>query len=128
MTDAEGYILAHLVAFVEEGMPDGLVIDAIDPGPARDGDPLDESVTYRNAAREPVGLSGYTNDLGGGQRDDLPEVTLDSGASLMIHIGSSTDTATDYSLSRERATLNDKGDTVALLDPDGGVSTRRVYT
>ena len=128
LTDTEGYTLADLVAFGEEGTPDGLVIDAIDPGPAGDGDPLDESVTLRNAAREPADISGYTIDLGGGQRDDLPEVTLDSGASLTVHTGSGTDTATDYYLGRERAALNDQGDTVTLLDPDGEVSTRRVYT
>ena len=110
-------------------MADGLVIDAIDPGPdSVGGDPLDESVTLRNAAREAVDLTGYVIDLSGGQRDDLPSITLDPDATLTIHIGSGTDTDTEYYLGRERAALNDAGDTVTLLDPDGGVSTRRVYT
>ena len=128
LTDTEGYTLADLVAFGEEGTPDGLVIDGIDSGPAGDGDPLDESVTLRNAAREPVDLSGYVIDLSGGQRDDLPEMTLDPGSTLTVHVGSGTDTDTEYYLGRERAALNDGGDTVTLRNPEGEVSTRRVYT
>ena len=128
LTDTDEYTLADLVAFGEEGTPDGLVIDAIDSGPAGDGDPLDESVTLRNAAREPVDLSGYVIDLSSGQRDDLPEVSLDPGSTLTLHVGSGTDTSTEYYLGRERAALNDGGDTVTLLNPEGEVSTRRVYT
>ena len=130
LTPTEGYTLADLVAFAEEGTPDGLVIEAIDPGPgaAVDGDPLDESVTLSNHGSEGIDLSGYVIDLGGGQRDGLPDLALDPSASLTIHIGSGTDTDTEYYLGRERAALNDAGDTVTILDPDGEVSTRRVYT
>ncbi len=128
LTETDGYTLADLVAFGEEGTPDGLVIDAIDPGPAGDGDPLEESVTLRNATREPVDLAGYVIDLSGGQQDDLPDLLLDPDETLTIHVGSGTDTATDHYLGRERAALNDEGDTVTLLDPDGEVSTRRIYT
>ncbi|MBP1921225.1 hypothetical protein J2751_000208 [Halorubrum alkaliphilum] len=127
LTDTEGYTLADLIAFGEEGAPDGLVIDAINPGPGGDGDPLNESVTLRNATRETVDLSGYVLDLSGGQRDDLPDTTLAPDATVTIHVGSGTDTDADYYLGRERAALNDEGDTVTLLDPDGEVSTRRVY-
>lgn len=128
LTETEGYTLADLVAFGEEGTPDGLVIDAIDPGPTGDGDPLQESVTLRNATHDPVDLTGYVLDLSGGQQDELPSTTLDPGAELTVHIGSGTNTDTDHYLGRERAALNDTGDTVTLLDPDGEVSTRRVYT
>ena len=129
LTETEGYTLADIVAFGEEGTPDGLVIDAIDPGPdGAGGDPLDESVTLRNMASEAVDLTGYVIDLSGGQQDALPSTVLDPDGTLTIHVGSGTDTNTDYYLGRERAALNDAGDTVTLLDPDGVVSTRRVYT
>lgn len=128
LTETDGYTLADLIAFGEEGTPDGLVIDAIDPGPAGDGDPLDESVTLTNRSAEPVETAGYVLDLGGGQRDELPDTTLDPDGSLTIHVGSGTNSDDDHYLGRGRAALNDEGDTVTLLDPDGAVSTQRVYT
>ncbi|KOX97201.1 MULTISPECIES: peroxidase family protein [Halorubrum] len=125
-TATAGYTLADITAFAAEARPDGLVIDAIDPGPGAGGDPLDESVTLRNAAAEPIDLSGYAIDLGG-QRDDLPDATLDPDETLTVHIGPGTDTAADHYLDRGAPALNDAGETVAVFDPDGERSTRRRY-
>ena len=126
LTPTEGYTLADLTEFADEANPDGLVIESLDPGAAPGDAPTDESVTFRNDASEPADLDGYVLDLGG-QRDDLPATTVAPGATLTIHIGSGTDTETDVYLGRDAAALNDEGDAVTLLDPDGEVSTRRVY-
>ncbi|WP_193308490.1 peroxidase family protein [Halorubrum halophilum] len=121
-----GYTLADLTAFAEEARPDGLVIDSLDPVAAPGDDPTDESVTLRNDANDPVDLDGYVLDLGG-QRDTLPAETVPPGSTLTIRIGGGTDSAGEIHLSREAAALNDDGDAVTLLTPDGEVSTRRVY-
>lgn len=125
-TDTAGYTLADLTAFADEANPDGIVVESIDTGPAGHGDPLEESVTLRNAATESVELAGYVLDLGG-QRDDLPDTTLAPGETFTVHIGPGTDTDTDHYLGRGAPALNDEGDTVTVVGPDDAVSARRVY-
>ena len=126
LAPTEGYTLADLTAFADEANPDGLVIESIDPGAAPADAPTEESVTLRNDAGEPVDLDGYVFDLGG-QRDPLPATTVAPGATLSVHVGSGTDGGGDVYLGRDAAALNDEGDVVTLLAPDGEVSTRRVY-
>ncbi|ELZ45990.1 myeloperoxidase, thyroid peroxidase, cyclooxygenase catalytic domain-containing protein [Halorubrum coriense DSM 10284] len=130
-TPTDGYTLADITAFAAEARPDGLVIDTIDAGPgsgAADGagDPLDESVRLRNAAAEPIDLTGYVIDFDG-QRDDLPGATLAPDETLTVHVGSGTDTAADHYLGREAPVLDDGGEVVTLYDPDGERTTRRRY-
>ena len=126
LTPTDGYTLADLTAFADEANPDGLVIESVDPGAAPADAPTDESVTLRNDAAEPADLDGYVLDLGG-QRDPLPATTVASGATLTVHVGSGSDGAGDVYLDRGAAALNDEGDVVTLLAPDGEPSTRRVY-
>ena len=131
LTPTEGYTLADITAFASEATPDGLVIDAVDPGPGSGdgdgtGDPLDESVTLRNAADDPLDLTGYVLDLDG-QQDDLPGVTLGPEEPLTVHIGAGTDSSTDHYLGRGAPALDDDGEVVTVYDPDGERSTRRRY-
>ena len=130
-TPTEGYTLADITEFAAEANPDGLVVDAIDAGPGSDvgnaaRDALDESVTLRNAAAEPIDLTGYVLDLDG-QRDDLPSATLDPDETLTVHVGSGTDTATDYYFGRDAPALDDEGEVVTVYAPDGERTTRRRY-
>ena len=130
-TPTDGYTLADVTAFAAEARPDGLVIDAVDAGPGSDvgdatGDALDESVTLRNAAAEPIDLTGYVVDLGG-QRGDLPDAMLAPDETLTVHVGSGTDTATDHHLGRGAPALDDEGEVVTVYGPDGERSTRRRY-
>lgn len=92
----------------------------------RDGDPLNESLTLRNAGNDPADPSGYVIDLSGGQRDSLPKTARDPGAAPTVRVDSGTDIGADYYPGQERAALSDGGDTVTLLGPGSEVSTRRV--
>jgi hypothetical protein len=130
-TPTEGYTLADVTAFAAEAEPDGLVIHAVDAGPGSDagdgsGGPLDESVTLRNAADDPIDLTGYVIDLDG-QRDDLPGATLGPDETLTVHVGAGTDTSTDHYLGRSAPALDDEGEVVTVYGPDGDRSTRRRY-
>lgn len=130
-TPTEGYTLADVTAFAAEAGPDGLVIDAVDAGPGSDagdgaGDALDESVTLRNLAEEPIDLTGYEIDLDG-QRDDLPGATLGPDETLTVHVGAGTDTASDHYLGRGAPALDDEGEVVTVYGPGGDRSTRRRY-
>ena len=130
-TPTEGFTLADVTAFAAEAGPDGLVIDAVDAGPGSDagdgaGDALDESVTLRNLAEEPIDLTGYEIDLDG-QRDDLPGATLGPDETLTVHVGAGTDTASDHYLGRGAPALDDEGEVVTVYGPGGDRSTRRRY-
>jgi len=130
-TPTDGYTLADITAFAAEARPDGLVIDAVDAGPGSGvgdgaGDALDESVTLRNIADDPIDLTGYVIDLDG-QRDDLPSATLDPDETLTVHVGSGTDSAADHYLGRNAPALDDDGEVVTVFDPDGERTTRRRY-
>jgi hypothetical protein len=138
-TATDGYTLADITAFAAEANPDGLVIEAVDAGPGSGGDAgangdagdatgdaLDESVTLRNAAAEPIDLTGYVIDLDG-QRDDLPDATLGPEETLTVHVGAGADTATDHYLGRDAPALDDEGEVVTVYAPDGERTTRRRY-
>lgn len=130
-TPTDGYTLADITEFAAEANPDGLVIYAVDAGPGSDvgdaaGDVLDESVTLRNAADDPIDLTGYVIDLDG-QRGDLPGATLGPDETLTVHVGAGTDTSTDHYLGRGAPVLDDEGEVVAVYGPDGERSTRRRY-
>ncbi|ELZ35699.1 peroxidase family protein [Halorubrum tebenquichense] len=131
-TATEGYTLADITAFASEAAPDGLVIDAIDAGPGSDvgetdsGDSVDESVTLRNAAAERIEVAGYAIDFGG-QRDDLPDATLDPDETLTVHVGDGSDAPGHHYLGRSGPALDDEGDVVTVYDSDGERTTRRRY-
>ncbi|MFW6000423.1 MAG: peroxidase family protein [Halorubrum sp.] len=130
-TPTAGYTLADITAFAAEAAQGGLVIEAVDAGPGSGvgdgaGDALDESVTLRNAADEPIDLTGYAIDLDG-QRDELPSATLGPDETLTVHVGAGTDTSSDHYLGRGAPALDDEGEVVAVYDPDGERTTRRRY-
>ena len=132
MTPTEDYELGDIVAFGEEAVPDGLVISEVQPYPEQGDDQLDESVTLMNRGEEPLDITGYTIDFGGGQVDtfdsDDDTVEIDPQERLTVRTGSGNTIDTDYYLNRGRPVLNNAGDMVTVRTESGEVSTRWMYT
>lgn len=87
----------------------------------------EETVTLHNGGETAVDLSGWTVADEAGHEYTFGDVTLDPGASVTLHTGSGTDTATDVYWGRSSAVWNNDGDTVTVRDPSDAVVVRHSY-
>lgn len=112
------------------GDPSALTVSEVHADAAGDdGENLnDEYVVLTNRGDEPVDLSGFRLADEAGATYVVPDgVELAPGASLTLHTGSGTDTATDRYWGRSSPVWNNDGDTVILTAPDGTVVLRETY-
>ncbi|ESP88237.1 lamin tail domain-containing protein [Candidatus Halobonum tyrrellensis] len=107
---------------------DGVAITRVNADAAgADGENLnDEYVVVENRGADPVDLTGWTLEDEAGHAYAFPDgATLAAGASLTLHVGAGSDTATDLYWGRSSPTLNNDGETVTLRDADGAVVAER---
>jgi micrococcal nuclease len=108
----------------------GLVVAAIHADAAgNDNENLnDEYVVFENAGDASLNLTGWTVEEGAGRTYAFPSrTTLAPGATLTLHTGAGTDTATDVYWGRSGAVWNNGGDVVIVRDADGQVVVRVEY-
>lgn len=110
----------------------GLVIERVEYDPPGD-DTIDanaELVVVRNGGAAAVDLGGWgLKDESASHRFSFPAgFTLAAGASVTVHTGCGTATATDlFWCNQGSAVWNNDGDTAFLLDPAGNVVDTRAY-
>lgn len=100
----------------------------VQPDPrGRDEEHLnDEWIEITNAGREAVDLTGWTvADETASNRFELAGRSVAPGATLRIHTGSGTDTATDAYLDQREPVWSNSGETVLVADPDGVIAAHR---
>lgn len=95
----------------------GVVVDHVYPNPSGDDMRPEESeyVALRNTTDRPIDVSGhYLRDGAGNVRVVIGDgYTVQPGSLLRVHIGTGTNTATDYHAGLETAILNNTlGDTI----------------
>ena len=99
-----------------------LVIADIQAEPEGDGEPTDETITFENTGEFPFDLSGFVIDLEPDQPQQnvpFPDVTLQPGATITLHIGAGTDSSSDFFAGYTQAKLNDLGDAIHVRSPTG---------
>lgn len=110
----------------------GLVVDRIEADPPGD-ETLDanaEFVVVRNGGAAAIDLGGWgLKDESASHRFAFPAgFTLAAGASVTVHTGCGSPTATDlFWCNQGSAVWNNDGDTAFLLDPAGNVVDTRTY-
>lgn len=109
-----------------------VVIDRVEADPPGDDtlDPNAELVVVRNDGAESLDLGGWgLKDLTATHRFDFPAgFILDAGATVAVHTGCGTPTATDlFWCNQGSAVWNNAGDTAFLLDPNGNVVDTLTY-
>lgn len=93
----------------------------------RDDDHLNEEwIEIVNPSAVAVDLTGWSvADDATSHRFELPEQSLAPGATLRIHTGSGTDTATDAYLDQRDPVWGNSGETVLVADPAGVIAAHR---
>ena len=105
-----------------------IAIGDVQPDPkGRDEDHLnDEWIEITNPAATSVDLAGWSvADDATSHRFELPARSLAAGATLRIHTGSGTDTATDLYLDQRDPVWGNSGETVLVADPTGVIAAHR---
>jgi competence protein ComEC len=89
----------------------------------------DEYLVFANAGDAPLDLSGWTVRDEADHTYRFPDgVTLDPGASVTLHTGTGTDSATDRYWGSGAPVWNNGGDTVVVTDDEGTVVLRETYS
>lgn len=105
-----------------------VVIGDVQPDPkGRDEDHLnDEWIEITNPADAAVDLAGWSvADETTSNRFELPPLVLKAGATLRIHTGSGSDSATDVYLDQRDPVWSNSGETVLVADPAGVIAAHR---
>ena len=105
-------------------------IGDVQPDPTgRDEEHLnDEWIEIVNPSPAPVDLTGWSvADETTSNRFELPSLTLRAGATLRIHTGSGSDTATDVYLDQRDPVWSNSGETVLVADPAGMIVAHRFW-
>jgi competence protein ComEC len=80
----------------------------------------DEYIVFANAGDEPLDMSGWIVEDEVGKTYTFPDgFTLEAGATVTLHTGSGTDTATDLYWGADSPVWNNGGDTVIVTNADG---------
>jgi competence protein ComEC len=86
---------------------------------------LNTLVRFRNVGDEALDLSGWTVRDDVGKTYEFPDgFVLEAGASVRLHTGSGTDTATDLYWGASQPVWNNDGDTV-IVETDAGETVIR---
>jgi len=89
----------------------------------------DEYVVFENTGEQSVDLSGWTLSDDADHVYTFPDgVTLEPGATVTVHTGSGTDSATDLYWGSDAPVWNNGGDTVTLRDANGDVVIEETYS
>ena len=89
----------------------------------------DEYLVFTNAGDAALDLSGWTVRDEADHTYRFPDgVTLDPGASVTLHTGTGTDSATDRYWGSGAPVWNNGGDTVVVTDDEGTVVLRETYS
>ena len=100
-----------------------LVISDLQIEPEEDnGEPTDETITFENTGELPFDLSGFVVDLEPDQPQQnvpFPDVTLQPGETITLHIGTGTDSSSDFYAGYAQAKLNNLGDAIHVRSPTG---------
>jgi len=97
-------------------------------GSERDN-PNDEYVVFENVGTESLDLTGWSVEDGAGYTYAFPDgFSLAVGATVTLHTGSGTDTATDIYWGRSSAVWNNSGDTVSAFDDQGAQVLSYTYS
>jgi len=109
--------------------PGGLTIADIHADAAgNDNENLnDEYVTFRNTGDGALDLSGWTVRDEAAHQYTFENLTLNPNASVTLHTGSGTDTATERYWGRSGAVWNNDGDTVTVRNASGETVLRQSY-
>ncbi|WP_284011744.1 lamin tail domain-containing protein [Haloarcula pelagica] len=113
-----------------DGNSNALEIVSITADPAGDDrrNLTGETVTFRNGGDEPLDLSGWTVADAAGRTYTFPEgYKLASGATVTLHTGSGTDTATDLYWGSGSPIWNNGGDTVIVRNSDNDTVLTEQY-
>ena len=114
----------------ETADPDGLAIATINAdAEGADRDNLnDEFVVFENTGDGPLSIGGWTVQDAAGATYTIPSgTTLESGATITLHTGSGSDTATDLYWGSGRPIWNNDGDTVIVSTADADVVLEETY-
>jgi len=88
----------------------------------------DEYVVVTNSGDESLDLSGWTiEDEVGATYRFTEGVSLEGDASIVIHTGSGTDTATDFYWGSGSPVWNNAGDTVIIRNDQGEIVVKEEY-
>jgi competence protein ComEC len=75
---------------------------------------------FANSGDEPLDMNGWTVEDEVGKTYTFPDgFTLEAGATVTLHTGSGTDTATDLYWGADSPVWNNGGDTVIVTNADG---------
>ncbi|ELZ98948.1 endonuclease [Haloferax mucosum ATCC BAA-1512] len=108
---------------------DGLSVTVAADAPGNDNNNLnEETVTLENGGDSAIDLSGWTiSDAAGSTYTFADGTELASGATITLHTGSGSDTATDVYWERAGAVWNNGGDTVTVRDATGSEVLTHTY-
>ena len=88
----------------------------------------DEYIVFENTGAEALDLSGWTVSDAAGHTYTFPSgATIEPGATLTLHTGSGSDTATDRYWGSGSAVWNNGGDTITVSNKSGAVVLERQY-
>lgn len=88
----------------------------------------DEYIVFENTGSEPLDLSGWTISDEAGRTYTVPDgTTLEAGATITLHTGSGTDTATDLYWGSGSAIWNNGGDTITVLNNTDATVLEETY-
>ena len=89
----------------------------------------DEYIVFRNDGDSSLNLTGWTVSDESGKTYQFPDgFTLGPGATVRLHTGSGTDTATDLYWDAGRPVWNNDGDTVTVTTLEGEVEIEEEYS
>lgn len=86
-----------------------------------------ERVAFRNTGNLPLRLAGWRVRDRASHTYVFPDIEVLPGATITLHTGRGTDTASDLYWGRRQAVWNNRGDAVYLLDPHGVVQAEYLY-
>nr|WP_305794484.1 lamin tail domain-containing protein [Halomarina rubra] len=111
------------------GSGDGVTVATVNYDAAgNDGSNLnDEYVVLDNTGTASADLTGWTLSDAADHVYTFPTFTLDAGATVTVHTGSGSDTATDLYWGNGSPLWNNGGDTATLSDASGAVVDEYTY-